>query len=128
MLANFPEIVESAVPVESHTDKYVDTRRENPNLKAVRVLLGALQTENGILPVELEIKEFRVGASDGNKLYMAVTLKSIEDGIVTPPPTELQPTVSIPPSSAEDGIFAQPPTELQSTINATPSSRSVYPI
>lgn len=65
--------------IEAHNDKYKGTRREDPSLKSVYVLLSALkENENTIIPVQFEIKEF---IDKENKLYLAVTLNKIEVNI-----------------------------------------------
>ena len=80
MLTVFDSVVENAVPIESHTDKYKGTKRENPNLKQSYVLLSAFKSGEDIVPVELNIKEFKIGTK--NKLYMSVTLKKIRADIL----------------------------------------------
>lgn len=80
MLTVFDSVIENAVPIESHTDKYKGTKRENPNLKQSYVLLSAFKSGEDIVPVELNIKEFKIGTK--NKLYMSVTLKKIRADIL----------------------------------------------
>ena len=41
MLFVFDDIVQNAVPIEVHTDKYVNTHREDNKLDKIYVLLGA---------------------------------------------------------------------------------------
>lgn len=80
MLTVFDSVIENAVPIESHTDKYKGTKKENPNLKQSYVLLSAFKSGEDIVPVELNIKEFKEGTK--NKLYMSVTLKKIRADIL----------------------------------------------
>lgn len=78
MLACFDEVVENAIPLEIHIDKYAGTRREDPGLQQVYVLISAME-DDGIVPIQLEVKEF---LDKDNQLYLAVTLNKIEAGIV----------------------------------------------
>ena len=75
----FNEIVEAAIPVEVHPEKKVGTVKENPDLKNVYVLISAFQDGNNIVPVELEVKEFR---ERGKSLYMTVMLTKIDLEVV----------------------------------------------
>ena len=79
MLASLDRIIENAIPLEIHGDKYQGTRREDPDLQRVYVLVSAYQ-DGGIVPVQLEIKEF---VEKDNELYVAVTLNKIEAGVFT---------------------------------------------
>lgn len=81
MFASFDSIVESAVPIEIHGDKYKGTIREDPGLKRVYVLVSAYY-DNGIVPVQLEVKEFSVDRE--SQLYVAVTAKKIEADVIVP--------------------------------------------
>lgn len=75
MLTVLPEICENAVEIEAHTDRYIDTAREDEHLKEMHVLLGAFYDGTEIVPVQLEIKEFLPESKQGNKLYVTVTIK-----------------------------------------------------
>ena len=75
MLANLDALVTTAVPIETHTDKYVGTKREDQQLERVYVLLSAFRDGKDIVPVQFEVKEFR---DKENKLYVAVSLKKTE--------------------------------------------------
>ena len=75
----FNEIVESAIPIEVHTEKKTGTRKENPDLKQVYVLVSAYKDGKNIVPVELEVKEFRQRESS---LYMTVVLTKIDLEVV----------------------------------------------
>ncbi len=79
MLASFDEIVENAIPLEIHTDKYAGTKREDADLQRVHVLVSAFG-DNGVVPVQLEVKEF---AAKDNSLYVTVTLHKIRDAVLT---------------------------------------------
>ena len=72
MLTVFDDVIRNAVPIEVHTDKYVGTKRENPDLKYDYVLLSAFTDDNYIVPVELHIKE-----------YITLGKIKIEDNIIT---------------------------------------------
>ena len=75
MFSIFDELVQNAVPIEFHGDKYAGTQRADSNLKKVAVLVSAFQDGDRVVPVQFEIKE-----SDGrpNKLYVSVTLRDIK--------------------------------------------------
>ena len=77
MLATFDAIIENAIPLEIHGDKYRGTRREDPLLERVYVLVSAYE-DGGIVPIQLEVKEYR---EQDNQLYVAVTLNKIETGV-----------------------------------------------
>lgn len=85
MLTVFDDVIRNAVPIEVHTDKYVGTKRENPDLKYDYVLLSAFIDDNYIVPVELHIKEYKESYRINNKLYVSITLGKIknEDNIIT---------------------------------------------
>lgn len=98
MLYVFDDVVENAVPIEVHTDKYVGTKRESPNLKNDYVLISAFSDGDYIIPVEMNIKEF--SNQDQNKLYVSVTLGKIkEDGIKATPQKQNVSTNITNPSS-----------------------------
>lgn len=78
MLYVFDEVVENAVPIEVHTDKYKGTSRENTNLKYDYVLLSAFRDDNYIVPVEFHLKEMHTDSGQENKLYVSVTLGKIK--------------------------------------------------
>ena len=85
MLTVFDDVIRNAVPIEVHTDKYVGTKRENPDLKYDYVLLSAFTDDDYIVPVELHIKEYKESYRINNKLYVSITLGKIknEDNIIT---------------------------------------------
>ena len=99
MLTVLPEVCAGAVEIESHTDKYDGTKRMDPNIKEVHVLLGAFADGDYVIPVQLEIKEYKPGAGLDNKLYMTVTLKKAEAGILLRAPIN---------ASAQSGIRNTP--------------------
>lgn len=75
MLENFKEIVEGAVLVESHSDRYKNTYREDKSLIRDNILVNAFQVEDTIIPVEIHIKE-RKGAK--GQAYVTVTVGKIK--------------------------------------------------
>lgn len=79
MLANLEEIVENAIPLEIHPDKYAGTVREDKDLNRTLVFVSAYEND-GIVPVQLEVKEF---IEKDNSLYVAVTLNKIKDVVFT---------------------------------------------
>ena len=77
MLSCFDEVVENAQPVYIHDDRYRGTRRKDPQIKQVYVLVSAYRdTDSSIVPAELLIKEYR---NIKNKLYVSVTMNKIEE-------------------------------------------------
>ncbi len=76
MLSVMDSVVENAIPVESHTDKYVGAKYKDSTLNRVYVFLSALQDDSGITPVQLEVKEFNDAKS--RTLYLAVTMDKIK--------------------------------------------------
>lgn len=82
MLCVFDDIVNNAVPIEVHTDRYAGTERHNPDLKYDYVLLSGFKDKEYIIPVELHIKEYFV--REPNKLYVSITLgkTKIEDNVL----------------------------------------------
>lgn len=75
MLSVFSDVIENAVGIETHKDKYNGTRREDTNLKQMYVLASAFSDEKGVYPVKLEVKEFK---KNTNKLYLSVVLAKKE--------------------------------------------------
>lgn len=78
MLYVFDEVVENAVPIEVHIDKYKGTARENTKLKYDYVLLSAFRDGKYIIPVELHLKEMNENSGQENKLYVSITLGKIK--------------------------------------------------
>jgi hypothetical protein len=72
LLSNFKGVIENAVGIEVHSDRY----KLDPTLKNVYVLVGAFSDEKRILPVKLEVKRFI--DDERNKLHVAVTKTEIE--------------------------------------------------
>ena len=79
MLTNFDAIVENAVPIEIHSDKYRGTRRENADRRQVSVFVSAFYDNGGIVPVQFVVKEY---ANRANELYVIVSLQKIRDAVV----------------------------------------------
>ncbi len=75
MLSQMDSIVENAVAIEAHGDKYAGTTREDKDLNQTYVLLSGYKKGDNIVPVQLEVKTFK---KNSNRLYMAVTLNEIE--------------------------------------------------
>lgn len=74
-LINIDDLLNSAVLIEAHTDKYAGTKRESRNLIDTKVLLSVFKDENSLVPVQFEIKNT---SNDGGKLYMTVALAKIK--------------------------------------------------
>ncbi|MBQ3529524.1 MAG: hypothetical protein IJA47_03420 [Oscillospiraceae bacterium] len=86
-IINLDRVLDSAILIEIHGDKYEGTSRANENLEAVYVLLGAFQDGTSIIPVQMEIKK----SSDvGGRLYMTVALTKIEADVLGSTPEEIQ--------------------------------------
>ena len=80
MLTVLPDIASGAVEIEAHTDKYAETKRSDIRLKEMHVLLGAFSDGTSVVPVQMEVKEYKAGTGMENKLYVTVTMKK-EAGI-----------------------------------------------
>ena len=94
-LINLDHVLETAVLVEVHGDKYAGTVRANENLEAVYVLFGAFRDGKHIIPVQMEIKK----SSDiGGRLYMTVAMTKIEADVVGSTPGKNR-THSLVPAS-----------------------------
>lgn len=78
-LTCLPTIVENAELIETHTEKKRGTKKENPDLKQVYVLLGAMKDGESIIPIQMEVKEFK-NANGG--LYMTVAMTKIKESDV----------------------------------------------
>lgn len=76
MLSVLGDVIDNAILIERHSDRYSDKNRSDINLGRVHVLVSAFKNEQGIVPVKLVLKEF----SDGriNKLHVAITLPTIK--------------------------------------------------
>lgn len=83
MLYSFDSVVKNAKLIESHSDKYAGTDRSDSNLENVYVLLSAFKDGDYVIPVELQVKEFKDGTK--NKLYLTVTLQKIEADLMAAP-------------------------------------------
>ena len=78
-LTCLPTIVENAELIETHTEKKRGTKKENTDLKQVYVLLGAMKDGESIIPIQMEVKEFK-NANGG--LYMTVAMTKIKESDV----------------------------------------------
>lgn len=77
MFTAFNEVIENAVGIEVHKDKYIGTPREDKTLEKTYVLASAFSDGGEIYPVKLEVKKFNDGKN--NKLYLAVVVNKKED-------------------------------------------------
>ena len=75
MMANTKDIIENAVPIIIHDDKYKGTVREDKGLKNVYVMMGMFENKGSLYPVEIVVKN-RVDGK--NNLYMEVVLNAID--------------------------------------------------
>ena len=78
VLSSIEELAENAVPIEVHGDKKEGTKKANPNLKNVYVLVAALEDGDGYIPVQMEVKEFYDRDAG---LYLNVALNKMESGV-----------------------------------------------
>mgnify|MGYP004529916207 CR=1 FL=1 len=78
-LVNLDGILENAVLIEQHKDKYAGTVRENPYLNSVSVLVGVFHDGDSLIPTQIEIKDT---ADAGGTLYMTVAMTKIETGVL----------------------------------------------
>ena len=74
ILTIFDGVVEGAIGIEVHNERY--TVPDSP-LKNMYVLMGAFGTEDGIVPVLMEVKEFI--DDRGNVLYLTVSMNEIKE-------------------------------------------------
>lgn len=78
-IVNLEDILDNAILVEQHTEKFKGTTKEIPNLINWSVLLGAFSSEGHIIPVQFEIKN----TSDaGGRLYLTVALTKIQADVL----------------------------------------------
>lgn len=73
-LVNLEEILNNAVLIEKHGDKYAGTVREDSRLESVSVLVGAYRDGDSIIPVQMEIKKT---SNRGGQLYVTVAMTKI---------------------------------------------------
>lgn len=71
----FNDLVKNAVPIEVHKDKKAGTKKADPHLERVYVLVGAFKDGDYAVPVEFEVKERK---DQDNGLYLTVTLTKID--------------------------------------------------
>ena len=78
-ILNLDKVINSAVLIEKHRDKYKGTSREDRNLEAVFVMVSAFRDGDYIIPVQLEIKK---SSTDGGRLYLTVAMTKIEASVL----------------------------------------------
>lgn len=94
-LINLDHVLETAVLIEAHGDKYAGTSRANENLESVYVLFGAFRDGRNIIPVQMEIKK----SSDiGGRLYLTVAMTKIEADVVGSAPGQIRTPFLLPAS------------------------------
>ena len=74
MFSVFDRVVKNAVGIESH-NRNVDGYKTDVTLKNVYVLMSAFEDGDLIVPVKLEVKEFK---DKQNTLYVAISLEGIK--------------------------------------------------
>ena len=77
--SNPNRILEKAILIEKHGDKYKGTVREDRRLESVSVLMGAFKDGNTIIPVQMEIKK---SSQNGGQLYVTVAMTKIEADVL----------------------------------------------
>ena len=118
-LVNLDGILENAVLIEQHKDKYAGTVRENPYLNSVSVLVGVFRDGDSLIPTQIEIKDT---SNAGGILYMTVTMTKIEAGVMAGASAQRRtPPYVVPASEIETSV-------LGSTMNQNGTSRSLIPI
>ena len=76
MFTCFDDVIENAIGIEVH-NRNEQGYKVDPTLNNVYVLTSAFEDGDNIIPVKLEIKEFK---DKGNTLYVAIALNSIKKG------------------------------------------------
>ena len=74
-LDNIDAILESAVLINKHSDKYKGTELENERIKSVSVLMGMMDNGETLIPVKMDIKEY---TDIPGRLYVTVTTGEIK--------------------------------------------------
>lgn len=101
MLTILPDIIDGAIEIDARTDRYAETDRGDADLKEMHVLLGAFRDGNTVIPVKMEVKEFKDGSPKENRLYVAITMNEKEAGISPRSSASLEgPIRSTPASTA----------------------------
>lgn len=102
-LVNLDGILENAVLIEQHKDKYAGTTRANNQLKSVSVLVGVFRDGDSLIPTQIEIKDT---SNAGGILYMTVTMTKIEAGVMAGASAQRRtlPYV-VPASEIETGVL-----------------------
>lgn len=78
-IANIDHILDNAVMIEKHTDKYKGTVREDRHLESTSVLMSLFRDRTHIIPVQFEIKK---SSQNGGQLYVTVAMTKIEADVV----------------------------------------------
>lgn len=78
-LVNLEQILDNAVLIERHGDKYAGTVRADNQLESVSVLVGACRDGDSIIPVQMEIKKT---SNRGGQLYVTVAMTKIEADVM----------------------------------------------
>ena len=97
MLTVFDDVIENAVGIETHSERY-----DNPGspLTQMYVLASAFKTEDGVIPVLMEVKEFSNGTR--SSLHLTISLNAIaEADIVAYVHAPEEGTMSYTPSASE---------------------------
>lgn len=93
MINDFNSIVQNAVPIEIHRD-----RIDNGAIENMRVLASAFWNGKDIVPVEIEVKEYKENQGAEPKLYMAVTINKEGGSVSAGSPQIMGPQALAPPS------------------------------
>lgn len=102
-LVNLDGILENAVLIEQHKDKYAGTTRANNQLKSVSVLVGVFRDGDSLIPTQIEIKDT---SNAGGILYMTVTMTKIEAGVMAGASAQRRtPPYVVPASEIETGVL-----------------------
>lgn len=102
-LVNLDGILENAVLIEQHKDRYAGTTRANNQLKSVSVLVGVFRDGDSLIPTQIEIKDT---SNAGGILYMTVTMTKIEAGVMAGASAQRRtPPYVVPASEIETGVL-----------------------
>lgn len=97
MMTVFGDVVNNAIGIEAHNERYANPSSQ---LNQMYVLVSAFRTQEGVVPVLMEVKEFK--DETGNVLYLTVSMHEINEAdIVAYTRAPQDGTASYAPSASE---------------------------
>ena len=78
-IINLDKVLENAILIEVHGEKFTDTFKADTNLDRVYVLFSAFKDGESIIPIQLEIKKL---SHEGGRLYMTVAMTKIKADVL----------------------------------------------